>query len=253
MLRDKAIRAMEKEVRAINAETITNHMTEIREARAKLNLMAELWADPVRVLMRSTLASEARAIYADNLAHAGPFEVEEAARAAVMENDKDLAAAVCVRIDSMGKEPRKLLTTSKADLGEVIMAEDIQAARVNLGVAGIHADMAELAVREATGSKVRPEEKIGLDMRIRDLEKSLGISVAEAFKSEEKTIIEAGPKIAFEDQSKPAPKSEALQRVDAWNDFCEAYKADEYDKAREIAAKWGFDVFEDQPEDSTDE
>ncbi len=71
----------------------------LREAKANLDLVRDLWASPVAVLMRSTLASEKRATYARNLAAAGPIEIDAAISQAVRTGDRDLAAAACVRID----------------------------------------------------------------------------------------------------------------------------------------------------------
>ena len=59
---------VEKDVRAINTELLAKNMTAIREARAKLDLMKTMWSDPVRVLLRSTLASEERATMVGNSA-----------------------------------------------------------------------------------------------------------------------------------------------------------------------------------------
>jgi hypothetical protein len=44
-----------------------------------------------------------------------------------------------------------------------------------------------------------------------------------------------------------------MQREDAWKEFMVAYKADDYAKTKAIAAKWGFDVFDDPEEGGENE
>lgn len=133
-----------------------------------------------------------------------------------MTGEKDLASAICTRIDSLPKESKKLLSVTKSDLAELLMRDELMEAKAAIGLADIHAGMAELAVREATGSKVRPEEKIGLDLRVRELESELGVKL-EDLADEPKTIVNGGTEIKVEDQRKPAEKSEHDEKVDAFH------------------------------------
>ena len=50
-----------------------------------------------------------------------------------------------------------------------------------------------------------------------------------------------GDKIKVDDA-----KSEAVKRAEAMSEWNAAYMADEHDKAREINAKWGFGMYEDE-------
>ena len=114
-------------------------------------MIRDLWASPVGVLMRVTLGSDKRAIYAQNLAAAGPLEVDAAMSQAVRTGDRNLAAAACVRIDSLGREPRKLLKFNKSDVAEVMVANEFNAATEALGLADYYRESGDLAARELEG------------------------------------------------------------------------------------------------------
>jgi len=150
----------------------------LREAKASLDLVRDLWASPVAVLMRSTLGSEKRATYAANLAAAGPTEVDAAMSLAARTGDKDLAAAACVRIDGLTKEARKSLKFSKSEVAEHMVAKDFNAATEALGLADYYRESGDLAAREIEGSRISPNAKIRVGQKLMELEIQLGRKIA---------------------------------------------------------------------------
>ena len=61
---------------------------------------------------------------------------------------------------------------------------------------------------------------------------------------EKPKTIEPANKVSFEDNYKPV-KSEAMQRVEAMSEVNRLYIAGQHVKSKELADKWGIDVFED--------
>lgn len=171
------VKAARKERMAATADERAKLAGTLREAKASLDLVRGLWSSPVAVLMRSTLASERRATYTANLAAAGPKEVDDAMRVAVSTGDKDLAAAACVRIDAMGREPRKLLKYSKADGAEELVSKEFGAATEALGTADYYRESGDLVARELEGRRVSPNDKIRVGAKRAALEAELGKSL----------------------------------------------------------------------------
>ena len=124
--------------------------------------------------MSETLGSEKRSIYSRNLEFSGPAELNQAMSEAVRTSDKELAAACCVRIDSMGKEPRKLLKFSKSDLAEILAGDEWSKAIEAIGLADFAIAQSELADKEIRGIKVSPDEKIRVGQRLLELEAQTG-------------------------------------------------------------------------------
>lgn len=244
---DTAIRDMERAARDTYQDTLRGHMAELRAARGRLELMAELWADPVRVLMRSTLESDRRATYADNLSRSGPIEISEAARQAVMTGDKALAAAACSAMDRLDKNARQMLTVTKADIAEAVMAEQLDTAKREIAAAGIYADRAEQALREATGAKVPTTDKLALEHRIMDLERETGRSFEAMLEGGPKVMAESAPNTAEADCT--PKKSEAEIKAAALSEALAALAVDDYAKAKRLAEEHGLDIFDSEGND----
>ena len=168
------IKQARKERQAITVEERAKHVVTLREAKTNLDLVRELWPSHVAVLMRQTLGSEKRATYTQNLAAAGPTEIDSAARTAAGTGDKNLAAACCVRIDAMGKEPRKLLTYTKSDIAEEMVAKEFNAATEFIGLADFYRASGDLMARELEGRKVSPDDKIRVGQNLRELALKIG-------------------------------------------------------------------------------
>lgn len=168
------IKAARKERLAATADERAKLGATLREAKASLDLVRDLWSSPVAVLMRVTLGSEKRATYTANLAAAGPKEVDDAMRVAVQTGDKDRAAAACVRIDAMNKESRKSLKFSKSDVAEELVAKEFNAATEALGLADYYRESGDLMARELEGRRVSPNDKIRTGRKLRELEIQLG-------------------------------------------------------------------------------
>ena len=171
---EASVSTFQKEANAATAEERTKMLAEMREAKATLNLVRDVWASPVGVLMRDTLGSEKRSIYSRNLEFSGPAELNQAMSEAVRTSDKELAAACCVRIDSMGKEPRKLLKFSKSDVAEILAGDEWSKAIEAIGLADFAIAQSELADKEIRGIKVSPDEKIRVGQRLLELEAQTG-------------------------------------------------------------------------------
>lgn len=168
------IRTAHKERMAKTADEREKHATTLAEANASLDNIRDLWSSPVAVLMRVTLGSEKRATYVQNLAAAGPKELDMAISMAVRTGDRDLAAACCVSIDAMGKESRKSLKFNKADVAEVMVADEFAKATEALGLADFYRESGDLVARELDDRKISPEAKIRVGQKLMELEIMLG-------------------------------------------------------------------------------
>ena len=171
---EASVSTFQKEAKAATAGERTKLHSEMREAKATLSLVRDVWTSPVGVLMCSTLGSEKRSVYSRNLESAGPAELNQAMSEAVRTGDKELAAACCVRIDSMGKDSRKLLKFSKSDIAEILIGEEWNTAQEAIGVADFAISQSELADKEIRGIKVSPDEKIRVGQRLVELEAQTG-------------------------------------------------------------------------------
>ncbi len=130
--------------------------------------------------MRSTLGSEKRATYTRNLERAGPTELENAIREAVPTGNRELAAACLTRLDSIGKESRKLVQFSKSDVAEVMAGAGFLKAQEAFGLADLAFAQSELAEQEITGKSASANQKIKIGMMRHELETKLGKTLDEA-------------------------------------------------------------------------
>ena len=151
--------------------------SELRDNKAKIGVVAEMWAHPVGILMRSTLGSDKRGAYLRDLQNSGPVELEIAMRDSVLTGDSDKAAACFSRLDAMDNGTRKLVRISKRDVAEPLVSDDWNKARTFIAITEIAVTEAEVADDEAEGKKIVPQRKIGLGVKKMDLEKVLGLSL----------------------------------------------------------------------------
>ena len=165
-----------KEALQASAEERGHLMAELRANNEKIAAVADMWSDPVAVLMRSTRADSKRSTYAANLSSSGPIEVVNALRDAVLTGDKALAAAALSRLDAMPKDSRKLVRLSKRDVAEPLVSDEWNKARTFIAITEIAVTEAEIADNEAEGKTILPQRKIGLGLKKRELETVLGIS-----------------------------------------------------------------------------
>ena len=171
---DSAITKFRKELNAATSEERAKLLSEQRAAKETLNLVRKAWTLPVDALMRSTLGSEKRATYTRNLEAAGPTELENAIRESVPTGNRDLAAACLVRLDSIGKESRKLVQFSKSDVAEVMVGAGFLKAQEAFGLADLAFAQSELAEQEITGKSASANQKIKIGMMRAELETKLG-------------------------------------------------------------------------------
>lgn len=171
---DKEVARFRKEALQASAEERGRLMAELRSNNEKIGAVADMWADPVSLLMRSTRADSMRSTYAANLAASGPIEVENALRDAVLTGDKALAAAALGRLDAMPKDSRKLVRLSKRDVAEPLGSDEWNKARQFITIAEIAVTEAQIADDEAEGKSISAKRKIGLGLKKLDLEKVLG-------------------------------------------------------------------------------
>lgn len=75
---------------------------------------------PLGHLMLSTVGSPRRLLYAQNLARAGPVELRITAYHAMSTNDTPLAAAVCMRLETMKKKSRLEVGFTRSELASAM-------------------------------------------------------------------------------------------------------------------------------------
>lgn len=158
---DNDLRAYVETQIADVAEERSKLVSELKTAKDNLALVADAWASPTALLMRATLGSAKRSTYTANLANAGPKELELAMLAAVQTSDAKLAAACCVRMDSIRKEPRKSIKFSKADVAEMTCGAEWSKVAEAVAVSGYLIGQGELAdparrVRRLASGLLRP-------------------------------------------------------------------------------------------------
>ncbi len=171
---DSSIDKFRKTLNAATSEERATLLAEQRGAKATLDLVRRSWTLPVDALMRSTLGSEKRAIYSRNLEAAGPTELENAIREAVPTGNRDLAAACLTRLDSIGKESRKLVSFSKSEVAEVMAGDSFVKAQEAFGLADYAIAQSELAEQEIQGKSASAGQKIKIGVMRTELETKIG-------------------------------------------------------------------------------
>ncbi|MPY73088.1 MAG: hypothetical protein GEU87_02405 [Alphaproteobacteria bacterium] len=99
-------------------------LKEIREHADNMAAVSDLYSSAVHMLVQHNLGGEARSRYYQQIAHAGPTELTTYARRAANLGDRDLAAAVAQRYDSLDSSQRKAVGFSKNDLANSICGTD---------------------------------------------------------------------------------------------------------------------------------
>ncbi|MPY73105.1 MAG: hypothetical protein GEU87_02490 [Alphaproteobacteria bacterium] len=99
-------------------------LKEAREHADNMSAVADLYASPVHMLVQHGLGGEARSRYFEQIRSAGPNELTTYARRAVNLGDRDLAAAVAQRYDSLDSSQRKAAGFSKNDLANAAAGAD---------------------------------------------------------------------------------------------------------------------------------
>lgn len=171
---DSAIDKFRKELNKATVEERATLLAEQRAAKATIDLVRRAWTSPVDALMTSTLGSEQRAICTRNLEHAGPTELANAIRDAVPAGNRELAAACLVRLDSIGKEGRKLVPFSKFDIAEQMAGPDFTKAQEAFALAYFAFEQSELAEKEIQGKPLSSEDKIRVGIMRQDIETKFG-------------------------------------------------------------------------------
>ena len=172
---DRAIADARKEINADTADERAEILAALRADAETLKLVRDVWASPTAILMRATLGSEKRAVYARNLEASGPREVGlailESLRGA---GDPDLGAACMMRLESLGKDGRKLCPYSRSDTADALTGADFLAAQEAIGMADYFISSGNLAALETEGKKISPDQKIAVGVMVQELSARLG-------------------------------------------------------------------------------
>ncbi len=167
LLRD-AVRQERQNAVAVGEEERASLAAELRDISSRVDAVRDLHEDAVAVLKMNALGSAKVAAYRDDLAHAGPVEVEAAMRRAVLTQDKDLGAACLRRLDAMPKGARDSVRVSRADLADTLVGADVRRARMNLMAVEIASGEAEMAVATVEGRDVPSHRKIAIGIKQRE-------------------------------------------------------------------------------------
>ena len=168
------VRKHRRDALAMSAENRAKLVAELRDARAKAAAVADLWKDPVAVLMRLTIGSGKRSSYLRQVEHAGPAELENLLRHAVLTSDRDLAAACFSRMDAMAKSDRESVRVERSEVAKALVVEEWTAARAYLAGIEIAHESADVANDSAEGKTISSRRKIALGIRRQELAALLG-------------------------------------------------------------------------------
>ncbi len=165
----KALREALKQERAhilaVGKEERDALLADIQSLNAKIQAVKAMWADPVGILVRSSLGSEKADRYRRDMESSGPVAVEQALQQSILAGDKDLAAACFSRIDAMPRKVRESVRVSRAEVASHLVSNTWnRATRSILGVE-IAAESAEFAAAKATGRDLPSTRKLSLGMK----------------------------------------------------------------------------------------
>ena len=79
-----SLKAKRKEVLSVGADKRAKLAAELRETKAKVEAVKDLYSNPMTILKASTLGNEHRGAYLHDLSASGPVEIEQALRRAVL-------------------------------------------------------------------------------------------------------------------------------------------------------------------------
>lgn len=179
MLRDSALAKMRKALRVGVAEKAEPLRVKVRELEAVRELLQDAYSSPLTVLYRTTLRSQDRLTAQGILAHAGAYQINDAADEAIRTGNRDLAAAVCTMTEKLSKGQRDLLTHTREEISASVGFKDFFDATEALEMCGLELATAELDGRELVGVTVRREERMALGTRKTEVARSFGKTVEE--------------------------------------------------------------------------
>lgn len=169
MLRD-AMRAKRKEALAVGSEAREKLAAELREIRAKVAAVSDLFSDSVAYLKTSTMGSDRRGAYLRDLQSSGPMEIEAALRHAVLNQDRDMAAAALQRLDSLPKNLRDSVRVNRREVADALVGAEVTRARRNMLAAEIAVESADIEVTRSEGREVPSSRKVALGIKRRTFE-----------------------------------------------------------------------------------
>lgn len=199
-----------RRVLAVGAEQRAKLADELDELRQQAHAVASLYADPVASLKLGTLGSERRGSYSRDLASAGPVEVENALRRAVLTGDKDLAAAALARLDGMAKQQRDAIPINRREVAEALAGEESIEAKAAILRTEIAAESAAQVVAKIEGREVPSTKKVALGIKRRELAALVGEPDGADDDPEETTEPES--------EGYSVPADEALGPGESWVD-----------------------------------
>ena len=159
-LTDRALLVMSRSVVSAVENDVSELLAGLRADHEAVVLAREVWADPVAVLMRSTLSSKDRETYTANMANAGPVELLDYAKEAIRENDLAKGAAVLSRVDRLTSNMKKSLDFTKADVAEPLVEEEFQGAVELLALSEWSLLVAGNEGREALGQTLNERDTL---------------------------------------------------------------------------------------------
>ena len=124
--------------------------------------ISDVTKSPVMMLGRIALGDPKRTAYIQQLAGAGPVELETAARQAIMSNDLVLAAAIATVVDRAPRDQRKSLGWTPADLARRVMGSLFENLKANLDGIQLAFKTAMAANREFERGKADPLVNLSL-------------------------------------------------------------------------------------------
>ena len=171
---DKAIATAKKAIYGAIQEDVTAQMVKVNDSLKMVASAREAVSSPLDFLMNQTLGSSDRAVYSRNLSHAGQTGITSAARQALRNGDKALAAACISAIEALPERSRKSMTISRDDIAEGVIFDEFYESSDKLAVAEFLLAEAELTAREGLGRERTNIDTIALGLKRGAAEEELG-------------------------------------------------------------------------------
>jgi len=174
VLIEKATVAAQKAIYGAIQDDVTAHMLAVNDDLKRVASAREAVSSPLDFLMNQTLNSELRATYSANLASVGQTGLTSAAKQAIRNQDRALAAACISAIENLPARSREAMTVSRDDIAEGVIFEEFNVSADKLAVAEFVLAQAGMAAREGLGRPRSASDTLALGLKRGSAEEELG-------------------------------------------------------------------------------
>jgi hypothetical protein len=239
----KDIEAAQKAVNQEQAEELSKIMKDLGEAGAANAMFRKGHKNPHSMLLTNTIGERRNNLLA-GMERDDPFGVEITMTRAMGDNDKELAAAACIAYDRLTAEQKQLVEHSRDDVAEALVWTEWCDQNAATAKTLFAVEMGHVLADQMQGRDVPAGKKTGIALRFHEAGANLGLEFSED-ELAPPAVATPLPEVTFEDNYKPE-KSEALKRAEAFTEVMRLHGLDRHTKAKELADKWGLDLYDDE-------